>query len=272
MIMDTSSREHHLRTATRWQVSVFAPHGIIEGETETVSPTGALLCCKQLPPLEREFRMRLSPPHRAPLDVTARVVMTTIEPAGEGYRLGADTHFVTISEGDRQYLKSIIAKHYGGKLARLTQQTTPPEEAVAAQESKHTLPPQVVDIELPVSYNVRGKTVKAGATHFSTRGCILHTMSPPPLGTLFSLKLTIQDTGKSIQVDSSVIKGRRMAPGKPWDVVIRFMSLSAAEKQEIRKVLGEAKVNPKLGPRTKYLDTWIGQMIVKHLGRKKARA
>ena len=122
--MDTSKspKRHHLsRTEVKWQVHFFTPHGEIKGETVNISLEGVMVSCQDLPPLEDNFRLVLKPPDHHPLNITGKVVWTTIcNPVSGANSIGVDIQFVSISDKDRLYLQSIITDqvdHHVGYIA-----------------------------------------------------------------------------------------------------------------------------------------------------------
>ena len=132
--MDTSvspNRQQYSRAEARWQVSVLTPHANIEGETESISTSGVLVSSHEALPMDSEFRMVIRPPDRDALDITGKVVGTTVCSPEEGsVQLGADVQFVSISESDRRFLQGLIVRHYEEKTGRTAQQEgTIPEVA-----------------------------------------------------------------------------------------------------------------------------------------------
>jgi len=271
--MDTSSSpKRHLfsRTVARWQVSLPNPQSRIIGETENISPEGALVSCQDLPPFEEDFAMLIEPPNRHPLDVTGKVVWTTVFCQSDGSeRLGADVQFVSISDKDRKYLQSIVAANLEAKSRGTTFTQTISSEIVAAEETGQTHTPHIVDVSMPVFYNKGGKTVEALGSRFSTRGCHLYTNLAPPNGAMFSLKMSNPRTGKTIKVDSSVIKCKRRIDKNRWGMIVRFMNLTKTNQNEIREILRDATEAARREKGKRYLKSKIGQAILGHFSRKK---
>ena len=125
------------------------------------------------------------------------------------------------------------------------------------------------EIQLPVYYNKGGRKVRASGTRFSPKGCVVLTKSPHDCGTSFTLQITNPRSNKSIQVDSSVILRRHFATKKNWGMVIRFLSLTDGEKDEIQQILSEAAGLAKSVGESKYLNTPIGQTILRYFNLRK---
>jgi hypothetical protein len=278
MDTSTSPKGHHFsRTEVRWQVYFFTSHSQIEGETVNISAEGALISCREMPPTEGNFRVVVKPPDHFPLDITGKLVWTTVCCATDGTEsVGADIQFVSISDKDRQFLQNVYIKNFEAEVVHVdpmaqTQAGFPDEE-----EEKKPGPmngplngPQIANIRLPVFYNKGGKTVKAVGSRFSTKGCHLYTKLSPPKGAVFSLQMKNPRTGKSIQVDSSVVQVKRCAVKEHWGMVIRFMNLTGSVREEIRQILHDATGAVRSENEPRYIKSKIGQSILKHFSRKR---
>ena len=263
-------RHHRARTDVRWEVSFITPQGKIVGETVNLSSEGVMVSCQELPPLEDEFRMLIKPPNRYPIDITGRVVWTTIcNPVSGAETIGVDVQFMSIPESDRLFLQSMIPEQFRGKMNEIGNQQAVQPEVDAEKEPGLTNTPHVAEVSLPVFYNRGGKTVKATGSRFSTKGCHLYTKLAPPSGSVFSLKVENPQTGKSIRVDSSVVQRKRCAIKNQWGMILRFMNLSGPDREEIKQILLEASgpANQKKEPR--YIKSKIGQALLKHFTKKR---
>ena len=271
--MDTfrsPKRHHYSRTEVRWEVHFFTDHGHMEGETVNISPEGVMVSCKELPPLEDNFRLVIRPPDHYPLDLTGRVVWTTIcNPVSGAESIGVDIQFMSIGEKDRHYLQGLVSVHFEKEVAEIAEDLMTRPEVITDKGLGPTKAPQIADISLPVFYNKGGKTVQAIGSRFSTKGCHIYTRLAPPKGTVFSLQVKNPRTGKSIQVDSSVVQCKRCLIKNHWGMILRFMNLSGSEREEIRQILEDASATsiPKKEPR--YIKSKIGQALLKHFGRKR---
>jgi hypothetical protein len=272
--MDTfksPKRHHYSRMEVRWEVHFFTDHGHMEGETVNISPEGVMVSCKELPPLEDSFRLVIRPPDHHPLDLTGRVVWTTIcNPVSGEESVGVDIQFMSIGEEDRLFLRGLVGGNFEKKVPTIDKDLTAQPEVDVTREVSPTQMPHIADISLPVFYNKGGKTVKAIGSRFSTKGCHIYTRLAPPKGSVFSLLVKNPRTGKSIQVDSSVVRCRRSLVKNHWGMILRFMNLSGSEREEIRQILQEAT---SAAPTTKkepgYIKSKIGQVLLKHFSRKR---
>ncbi len=263
-------RHHHARTEVRWRVYFFTAHTQIEGETVNISPEGALVSCQELPPPEDNFRIVIKPPDRYPLDITGKLVWTTVCCSTDGTEsVGADVQFISISETDRHYLQSVIIDHAEPTIDGMAQKHTGRPEAEVGKEPGPVHVPNIADVRLPVFYNRDGKTVKAIGSRFSTKGCHLYTKLAPPTGAVFSLKMKNPRTGKAIQVDSSVVQCKRCAVKDHWGMVLRFMNLTGTVREEIRQILQDASAVAGIEKGPKYIKSKIGQTILRHFNRKR---
>jgi hypothetical protein len=271
--MDTSAspKKHQFsRYEARWLVCLLTSQTKIIGETENISSEGALVSCPELPPPENDFPMLIKPPNRNPLNVTGKVVWTTVFCQTDGSkRLGAEVQFVSISEKDRQYLQSVVAADSEAKSRGEAEMQAISPEVPASEKPGPTRAAQIIDVRMPVFYNKGGQKVQALASRFSTRGCHLYTKLAPPSGVVFSLKMKNPRTGKSIQVDSSVIKCIRRVDKNQWGMIVRFMNLSTTDREEIREILKDATDMRRREKGMKYLKTKVGQAILGHFSRKK---
>ena len=271
--MDTlrSSKRHpDSRMEVRWEVHFFTDHGHMEGETVNISPDGVMVSCKELPPLENNFRLVIRPPDHYPLDLTGRVVWTTIcNPLSGAESIGVDIQFLSIGEKDRLFLQGVVGGHFGEEIAEIGKELMTSPERNPVKRLRPAEAPQIADISLPVFYNKGGKTVQAIGSRFSTKGCHIYTRLAPPKGTVFSLQVKNPRTGKSIQVDSSVVQCKRCLIKNHWGMILRFMNLSGSEREEIRQILEEASAAPLPQKEPKYIKSRIGQALLKHFGKKR---
>jgi hypothetical protein len=271
--MDTfrsPKRHNHSRMEVRWEVHFFTEHGHMEGETVNISSEGVMVSCKELPPLEDNFRLVIRPPDHYPLDLTGRVVWTTIcNPVSGAESIGVDIQFMSIGEKDRLYLQGLVGGHVEHEVAEIAEDLMTSPQKTIENELGPTKAPQIAEIRLPVFYNKGGKTIQAIGSRFSTKGCHIYTRLAPPKGTVFSLQVKNPRTGKSIQVDSSVVQCKRCAIKNHWGMILRFMNLSGSEREEIRQILEDASGGsiPKKEPR--YIKSRIGQALLKHFGKKR---
>ena len=273
--MDTSRspKSHsHSRTEVNWKAYFFTPHAQIEGETLNISPEGALISCKELPSAQGNFRVVIKPPDRHPMDMTGALAWTTVIHSTDGTEsLGADVQFLSIPEEDREYLLREIATTNEENICSVVhpQEISPPEVRLK-EEAESPQAPHIADFNMPVFYNKGGQTIKASGSRFSTKGCHLYTKFTPPTGAVFSLKMKNPRTGKSIQVDSSVVQCKRCAIKNHWGMIVRFMNVTKTDQEEIREILHEASGAKKSEKGMQYLKTKIGKALLGNLSRKKS--
>lgn len=268
--LKSPKRHHHSRTEVRWEVHFFTDRGHMEGETVNISPEGVMVSCKELPPLEDKFRLVIRPPDHYPLDLTGRVVWTTIcNPVSGAESIGVDIQFMSIEEKDRLFLQGLVSGHFEKEVATVGKELMAQPEVDAQREMGPTKAPQIADISLPVFYNNGGKTVQAVGSRFSTKGCHIYTRLAPPKGSVFSLQVRNPRTGKSIQVDSSVVQCKRCLIKNHWGMILRFMNLSGSEREEIRQILEEASTAVKPEKEPRYIKSRIGQALLKHFSKKR---
>jgi hypothetical protein len=124
-------------------------------------------------------------------------------------------------------------------------------------------------VKLPVSYNKGGREVEAYGTRFSPKGCVIYTRTPQSCGTSFSLKISNPHSNKTIQVDSSVIMRKRFQNASKWGLVVRFINLTDADRDEVEQLVAQAARAPKPPSQSRYLKTPIGQAILRYFNLKK---
>ena len=98
------------RVEIRWPVTVLTTQMRIEGEIQNVSPSGAFISCKVVPPLESSFFIIIKPPERQTISVAAKVVWsTTLHTDESSSHLGVGIQFTNITPGDRNFLNQFVA-------------------------------------------------------------------------------------------------------------------------------------------------------------------
>jgi hypothetical protein len=124
-------------------------------------------------------------------------------------------------------------------------------------------------VQLPIAYNKGGREVEGYGTRFSPKGCVIYTRTPQNCGTSFSLKISSPLTNKTIQVDSSVIMRKRFQNASKWGMVVRFINLTEADRDEVEEIVAQAATAPKPPSQSRYLKTPIGQAILRYFNLKK---
>jgi Tfp pilus assembly protein PilZ len=108
------------RAEVKWPVVLLTSHGATVAETKNIGASGAFILCRaHLRPKEK-VKVFVMAPNRNSLNISGEVAwanpLSTEEdspPCGVGIR------FTSISPTDRQYLRNLIAEHYGRKKQRL---------------------------------------------------------------------------------------------------------------------------------------------------------
>jgi hypothetical protein len=99
----------------------------VEGKIENVSSKGALVSCKDMPPLEEGLLIVIRAPEYKTMNLNGKVVWSTVLKSrtvlksSEGDpQYGIGVQFTRMSADDREILHRMIAKLYGMKLAGKT--------------------------------------------------------------------------------------------------------------------------------------------------------
>jgi hypothetical protein len=272
--MDTSTvlKSHQLRgMAVRWPVTLVTSAGPIDGETQSITMRGMLISCLQPPPMEGSFQVLVKIPNRQVLNAIAKSVWTSIASVDEeGVRLGTELEFASMSEGDRQLLLSIIARHYQQKMLSRSAGTHSPSTLDQSRGPAADGAAKSARVKIVAYYNQDGKSVEAYGTKLSTQGCLIFSKQRLPSGRVFSLKMRNPLTGGFIQVDSSVIQCQHLPERKHWGTMLRFMNLTADNREQIRKIVAKAAAEQSPENQARPQKTGIGQVIQRYFGWRKA--
>ena len=104
---------------TMWDVTMLTSQTRVKGEIETLSPEGAFILCDEIPPLEGNFLLVMEAPKQKTMSIRAKVIWSTVLENNSGdLLLGVRVQFTNMSEKDRQFLHSIIAKDYQAETNR----------------------------------------------------------------------------------------------------------------------------------------------------------
>ena len=120
-------RRQYSRTSVKWPVTVLTSQDKAEGETENVSPTGALISCTVVPLSEGSMRLVIKVPGHQPINVAGKVVWSKVLNPNKGapsFEVGVQ--FTKISENDSHFLREVILKRYGKMINRLIAKTEQP--------------------------------------------------------------------------------------------------------------------------------------------------
>jgi hypothetical protein len=266
----TSPGAHQLYGVdVRWPITLVTAQGRIDGETQTITPRGMLISSLQPPPMEGSFEVLVKVPGGKTLSAIAKSIWTDIASVDDGtVRLGTEIEFSSISDSDRQFLQSIIARHRQQKTLAGAAGIPPSTPLRQSGSEAKDGAARRVRVEIPVSYNQGGKSVQARVIHLSTRGCLVFSKKPPPSGGVFSLKLHNPLTRDLIQVDSWIIQCQHFPESKHWGTMLRFMHLSAEQREEIRKILKNA-AEQGADRESRHRKTEIGQVIQRYFSWRK---
>jgi len=109
------------RVPVKWPVTMLSPITQVEGKIENVSSKGALVSCKDMPPLEEGLLIVIRAPDYKTMNLNGKVVWSTVLKSSEGDpQYGIGVQFTRMSADDREILHRMIAKLYGMKLASKT--------------------------------------------------------------------------------------------------------------------------------------------------------
>ena len=112
------------RVPVKWPVTMLSPLAQVEGRIENVSSKGALVSCKDMPPLEKDLLIVIRAPEYKTMNLNGKVVWSTVLKSNEGDpQYGIGVQFTRMSADDRKILHRMIAKLYEIKTARKTDDT-----------------------------------------------------------------------------------------------------------------------------------------------------
>ena len=117
-----SERRLTSRVEVTWPVVVLTSHGATVAETKNIGASGAFILCRAPLRPKDKLRVFVMAPNRNSIDISAEVAWSNPlcsedddPPCGVGIR------FTRISPAARQYLRNVIAEHYGRKLSRIAE-------------------------------------------------------------------------------------------------------------------------------------------------------
>ena len=113
MVLGIKSRGQP-RAKVRWPVQIQTSSGLVTGETQNISTSGAFIFCRESSNLEDNLEMVIEVPHRQSLSIRAKVVWKTATIVNQSSPdSGIGVQFSHISPADRQLLRNLIAEHSG---------------------------------------------------------------------------------------------------------------------------------------------------------------
>lgn len=117
-----SEKRLQSRAEVNWPVVILTSHGATVAETKNIGASGAFLLCRAPLRPKDKLRVFVMAPNRNSINISAEVAWSNPlcseednPPCGVGIR------FTRISPADRQYLRNVIAEHYGKKLSRIAE-------------------------------------------------------------------------------------------------------------------------------------------------------
>ena len=111
MVLGIKSRGQP-RAKIKWPVLIQTTSGLIRGETQNISTSGAFVFCRDPSGLEDNFQMIIKIPHRQSLSISAKVIWKTVATLDDNSSVsGIGVQFSGISADDRKLLQALIIKH-----------------------------------------------------------------------------------------------------------------------------------------------------------------
>ncbi len=145
---------------------------------------------------------------------------------------------------DRHYLDedfNRLSESFRQILIRLTERITKlTNEAVEGQLRRRT--PRVPKV-LTLSFRNRAGLIQAFSENLNAAGMFIKTASPLPAGERFFLNLQLPDHQTPIRVGCEVVWQRPAsdaAAGQPEGMGVKFLQITSADREHIRRVLAEA--------------------------------
>ena len=115
-----SEKRSHSRVEVSWPVVLLTSHGATVAETKNIGASGAFILCRaHLRPKEK-LRVFVMAPDRKSLNISGEVAWSNpLSSEEDSPPCGVGIRFTSIAPADRQYLRDIIATHYGKKIERM---------------------------------------------------------------------------------------------------------------------------------------------------------
>lgn len=115
-----SEKRSHSRVEVSWPVVLLTSQGATVAETKNIGASGAFILCRaHLRPKEK-LRVFVMAPNRKSLSISGEVAWSNpLSSEEDSPPCGVGIRFTSIAPADRQYLRDIIATHYGKKVKRM---------------------------------------------------------------------------------------------------------------------------------------------------------
>ena len=115
-MVNSRERRSHPRVKIKLPVVKMTGNGLVEGETQDLSLGGAFICCPEMANTKDEFHMVISTKGRL-MSIIGEVVWQEVNSNKHKKTIpGMGVRFTRILNGDRSFLREIIARHYGNRV------------------------------------------------------------------------------------------------------------------------------------------------------------
>jgi hypothetical protein len=109
-------RRSHPRVKIKLPVVKKTDNGLIKGEIQDLSLAGAFICCSEMAKTKDEFHMVISTKGRL-MSIIGEVVWLEVNKNKHKKSIpGMGVRFKQILNGDRSFLRQIIASHYSNRV------------------------------------------------------------------------------------------------------------------------------------------------------------
>ena len=106
-----ANRRRHSRAEVNWPVTIMTKTGPKDVIARNISPSGAFLCCSDVPDLDDNFRLIVKHPEGRFFLATCKNFWSTIYIGFEGILHGMGVKFSYIPEGHHATLSEMICDH-----------------------------------------------------------------------------------------------------------------------------------------------------------------
>ena len=106
---DASERRGHPRIDVEWPVALYFDDEIIEGLSKNITADGVYLNCDKPLPIDKIFRISITPPNHQAVGITGKVVWSDLYGLGDSKDVfGVGICLVEMSDEDRHYLNELV--------------------------------------------------------------------------------------------------------------------------------------------------------------------
>ena len=115
-MVNDKERRTHPRVKVKLPVVKMAGNGLVKGEIQDLSLGGAFICCPEMANTKDEFHMVISTKGRL-MSIIGEVVWLEVNKNKHKKSIpGMGVRFKQILNGDRSFLREIIASHYRNRV------------------------------------------------------------------------------------------------------------------------------------------------------------